>query len=376
MAHELLTMTDLGFLPQALVLHRSLRQTGADFRLRVLCMDEPARRVLEPLPGVETMPLAELEAADPALGPTRAKRTWQEYCWTATPSFVLHALERNPPAGPLTWVDADLMFFREPGWMTGELDGGSILLTPHRYYRVYPSAAPAEFLHEHYGRFNGGTISFRADEQGLAAARLWRERTLEWCHFRTEPGRFGNQRYLQDWPERFPGVRVLRSPGAGLAPWNAPRYRIEAGPSGPVAEGEPVLFYHYQSLRLHRLGPGVGRWSHPPNWFRLPAPASELVGKTAVHNRMSRAERRLLWRPYLARLAEAVRTVEEAHGGFVAGLPVARLGDAAADARRKVELNSSRLNPRLRRAARRENALGRAYPRQGAVLEQADYLRG
>ena len=157
MTHQLLTMTDLGFLPQALVLHRSLRQTGADFRLRVLCLDEPARRVLEPLPGVETMPLADLEAADPALGSTRAERTWREYCWTATPSFVLHELERHPPAGPLTWVDADLMFFREPGRMTGALDGGSILLTPHRYYRVYPSAAPAEFLHEQYGRFNGGT---------------------------------------------------------------------------------------------------------------------------------------------------------------------------------------------------------------------------
>jgi hypothetical protein len=367
-------MTDLGFLPQALVLHRSLCQTGADFRLRVLCMDEPARRTMEPLPGVETVPLAELEAADPALASTRAERTWREYCWTATPAFVLDTLERHPATGPLTWVDADLMFFREPGSMTGELDGGSILLTPHRYYRVYPSAAPAEFLHEHYGCFNGGTISFRADEQGLAAARLWRERTLEWCHFRTEQGRFGNQRYLQDWPERFPGVRVLQSPGAGLAPWNAPRYRIEAGPGGPVAEGEPVLFYHYQSLRLHRLGPGVGRWSLPPNWFQLPAPANQLAARTAVHNRIPRAERRLLWRPYLARLADAVRTVEETHGEFVERLPVARLGDTAADARRKVELNSSRLNPRLRRAARRENTVRPAYPRQPSV--QADSLRG
>jgi hypothetical protein len=143
-----------------------------------------------------------------------------------------------------------------------------------------------------------------------------------------------------------------------------------------VAEGEPVLFFHYQSLRLYRLGPGVGRWSQPPNWFRLPAPAGDLVARTDVHVRKSRAERRLLWRPYLARLAEAVRTVEDADGGFVANLPVARLGDAAADARRKVELNSSRLNPRLRRAARRENALGRTHPRQAAVLEQADYLRG
>ena len=70
-----------------------------------------------------------------------------------------------------------------------------------------------------------------------------------------ETGRSGDQKYLDEWPERFPGrVHVLRHQGWTLAPWNATRF-----PYGNA------LLYHFQGLRL--LGRGrvsLGEHVLPP----------------------------------------------------------------------------------------------------------------
>jgi hypothetical protein len=93
-----------------------------------------------------------------------------------------------------------------------------------------------------------GRLTYRRDERGLACLRWWRERCLEWCHDRVEAGRFAEQKYLDDWPERFPGVVVLRHPGASLAPWNLETHRLTVHEQGVRVDGEPLVFYHAHGL--------------------------------------------------------------------------------------------------------------------------------
>jgi hypothetical protein len=78
----------------------------------------------------------------------------------------------------------------------------------------------------------------------------WHDRCIEWCYDRVEDGRFGDQGYLNDWPTRFAGVHVLEHKGAGLAPWNWMQYQIVIGPNGITVDGVPLLFYHYQGVKL------------------------------------------------------------------------------------------------------------------------------
>jgi hypothetical protein len=311
---ELLTMCDLGFLPQALVLQRSIERHSQSVRLRVLCLDAATERVLATasLNRVELLSLAELEESDRELAAVKRDRTRREYCWTATPAFCRLALDRAGEGDVVLWVDADLQFLRDPHTLLDDLGDGSILVTPHEYYRTYSTAAPASYLTESWGRFNGGTVAFRCDEQGRSAAALWRSRSIEWCHDRLEAGRYGNQKHLVDFPERFSGARVLRVPGGGLGPWNAARYRIESDGKGIVAEGLPVTFYHHQSLRLYRIPPHLRPLPLPSNIFRLPGGA---VGRINPRYRISPAERRLIWRPYVDRLAEATADVIQLANG-------------------------------------------------------------
>jgi hypothetical protein len=306
---QLLTMTDLRFLPPTLALHRSLIAHAKRFNLTVLCMDEPSWSFLagRRLTSVEPVALAELERADPALASTRPKRSWREYCWTATPAFVHHRLQRSPANGVVGWIDAEVEFFRDPAALSQELGEGSILLTPHRYRRIYPWAASGAELTARYGPFNGGTVVLRADAQGLAAAALWRERSLAWCYDRCQPGRFGNQMHLADFPERFSGARVMNVPGGVLGPWVGGQFAISTTADGPTADGRPVYAYHYESLWLEGASPWVGQ-QLMPNTFGVSRSSPALQARANAHYRLSAGERRL-WRRYARGLAPAIRAL-------------------------------------------------------------------
>src|SRR5207237_5145326 len=99
------------------------------------------------------------------------------------------------------------------------------------------------------GIYTVGWVSFRRDADGLACLRWWRERCLEWCRDRHEDGRFADQKYLDDWPTRFEGVRVLQHKGANLAPWNLSNVTVQIREGRIQADEEPLLFFHFHGLK-------------------------------------------------------------------------------------------------------------------------------
>jgi hypothetical protein len=128
-----------------------------------------------------------------------------------------------------------------------ELGAGSIQIVEHRFPpRLADLAAN--------GRFNVEWVTFKNDARGLACARWWRDRCNEWCFARAEPGRFGDQKYLDEWPERFEGVQVLAHIGGGLAPWNHERWALTQREGGVFVDGVPLVFFHYHAFQLFSDG--------------------------------------------------------------------------------------------------------------------------
>jgi len=75
---------------------------------------------------------------------------------------------------------------------------------------------------------------------GEVVRKWWEERCVEWCFARIDNGRFGDQKYLDDWPELFAdSVHVLQQKEFLQAPWNSVRY--------PYGQG---VAYHFHGLRL------------------------------------------------------------------------------------------------------------------------------
>jgi hypothetical protein len=229
--------------------------------LWILCLDDETYRLLAKLQldQVELVRLAELERADPALVMTKPTRQTIEYYWTCGPAFLLYLLARHPQIETLTYLDADMFLFSDPTPVYDELGPGSILLVHHRWPPEAPRRGPTP---RPKGLYNVGLLVFRRTTSALTCLQVWRENCLEWCFDRIEPGRFGDQKYLDDWPARFDGVVVSQHKGIGLAPWNLASYRYRYDDSTIWVNSDRLVLYHFQGLRA--LTP----WLYDPAWRR------------------------------------------------------------------------------------------------------------
>lgn len=246
------TLFNRGFLTRGISLYRSLERVCPEFCLYVFAFDDFTADYLRDLalPSMRVIPLAEFE--DQELLRVKPTRTSGEYCWTCASSTILYVLEKFH-APSCTYLDADVCFYGDPRLIEDSLAGYSIGITPHRYA---PGAKRTSA--EAHGIYCVQYVTIRNDEHGLEALRWWRDRCIEWCYGRFEEGKFGDQKYLDDWPARFQKVKVIDNPGAGMAPWNAARYNLTENSAGgfnirEIATGEEssLVFFHFHALRFY-----------------------------------------------------------------------------------------------------------------------------
>jgi hypothetical protein len=234
------TLFDSNFLPMGMCLHASLLEHAQPFHLWILCMDELVEQQLRQLalPHVSLIPLQEVETE--ALLGVKNGRTRGEYCWTLTPFTPQFVFDRDQKVERVTYLDADIFFFDSPQILLKEFEesGKQVLITEHAYAPEYDQTVTS-------GRFCVQFMTFRRTVGGLKVMEWWQKRCLEWCFNRFEDGKFGDQKYLDDWPERFASeVHVLRQVEKTLAPWNV-NYLTQNQPD----DFKPVM-YHFHSLRL------------------------------------------------------------------------------------------------------------------------------
>lgn len=281
------TLFDSNYLTRGLSLHASLEATSEQYHLYVFCFDELACESLKKLSLAHVTIIRMNEFETPALLSVKGDRNPGEYCWTCTPHIIRHVLDRYR-APEVTYLDADLFFFQKPSLLLDEwhAGGGSVLLTEHRFAPEYDNPAA--------GRYCVQFMGFKADLRGLEALQWWQDRCIEWCYNRVEDGKFGDQKYLDDWLTRFEGVHVLQHLGGGVAPWNVSQYKVA---SGPCVDGVPIVFYHFHRLR----------------WFT--DGRFDLSGY-----KLSDAAVELIYLPYLASLKESLARAQKAEPGFRLGL--------------------------------------------------------
>lgn len=272
MAEHYITLFDSGFLPQGLALHASIRRHQPDAHLWVVAMDATAAEALRrlALPRVSVLDLANIE--NDQLRSVKEGRTRGEYCWTLTPFTPDIVFAADATAARATYVDADLWFAADPSPILAEMSaaGASVLITDHAYAPEHADAI-------RWGRFCVQFMPFARDT-GNTVLHWWQDRVIEWCFNRLEEGRFGDQKYLDDWPTRFPSdVHVLGNVAATQAPWNATRF-----------DPADALVYHFHGLRtMDRERVRLGH-------YRIPERTIDVI-----------------YRPYLADLSAGLAVLRE-----------------------------------------------------------------
>ena len=245
MTRHFCTYFDSNYALRGLALFRSMHEHCGDFVLHVLCCDAQTFGWISALEIENLRPyrLEEIEAFEPRLAHVKPARNRAEYLWTLSPIWPLFLLETQPEIELICYLDADLFFFGSDTPIWEEFGANSVLIIEHRF------SPHTQYLFSS-GRFNVGMVAYRRDEDGLRCLNWYRERTLEWCFNIHEENRYGDQKYLDEFPNLFQKVHILEHPGANVAPWNWMNGPLQWRDDAFWVGEKPLIFYHFHGFKM------------------------------------------------------------------------------------------------------------------------------
>jgi len=249
------TLFDINYFSQGLAMYESLKNNCKnDFMLYIFAFCDESHKKLKELnlDSATIISLKELEQGIPALLEAKKDRTKGEYCWTCGSASILYCI-KTFNLNQCTYLDADIYFYSDPKILLDEMGEKSILITEHRYTPRYDQT-------ETSGKYCVQFVSFKNDENGMKALNWWVDSCIDWCYARIEDGKFGDQKYLDDWTQRFTGVHVLKHLGGGVAPWNVQQYDLKIKNNQKYIQEKnkkecyPIVFYHFHNLKVDNKG--------------------------------------------------------------------------------------------------------------------------
>ena len=131
----------------------------------------------------------------------------------------------------------------------------------------------------------------------------WRGQCIDWCYSRYEDGKFGDQKYLEEWPVIYSNIHILEHQGGGIAPWNLTQYaftRDKGSVSGINLKNKSefaVVFYHFQYVKFMENNLcDIG-------WYYI-----------------SSTVRKVFYKPYIAKVTEIEKKILNLNTGYKPGL--------------------------------------------------------
>lgn len=271
MKEHYVTLLNELFLPQLVSLHMSMERHVSNYVLWVICIDESTHAVLSKL-SLQNLNLVSLkEFENDTLKALKNERTIGEYCWTLTPITAKIVFELDSSISRITYIDVDVWFRKNPDSIFNEFEasGKSVLITEHHY-------APESDISHLSGIFCVQFITFLKSRSENIRSE-WESQCIDWCYNRFEDGKFGDQKYLDEWPSKYNNeVHVLQNKEAILAPWNATRFPFSTS-----------IIYHFHKLRIVNSNKvNIGN-------YRIPDATIEQI-----------------YKPYLSDLKKSIRLLE------------------------------------------------------------------
>ncbi len=231
------------------VIDSLIEHTPGPYRICVIALDADCAqnlpRYFSHLPaGVElsVLHLSDLEARYPELAVAKQNRSRTEYIFTLTPFVCLNALDQAGSGEFAVYFDADMLFFADANLALTEVGSYDAAITGHRF--------PEYNKHlEAYGLYNVGWMAFRSSYNTKTLLNLYREQCINSCGLEPTDTTFGDQKYLDSWPESPFNVKVLTHLGVNTAPWNAMNYVYSGPPASPNVDNHPLIIFHFHRLR-------------------------------------------------------------------------------------------------------------------------------
>ncbi len=163
--------------------------------------------------------------------------------WSMKSILIKYLLERGYEQ--VFFLDPDLYFYNSFDFLLQELEGNSVLLSPH-WRASDPYEDPSNFrILQTNGLFNAGFIG--VSKAGIPAMEWWAKVCGYKCTKDLEKGFFDDQGYLNLMPVYFEGVKILRHQGCNVANWNQVECKRTLNSEGKVLINNQweVVFVHF-----------------------------------------------------------------------------------------------------------------------------------
>ena len=251
MKKAVFTIVAKNYIGLAEVLGRSVRsKTDCDFF--ILVADEIPAEVSVPSHVLTAREILEYE-----------KDVWEkmafqynlvEFCTAIKPAAFRYFFDEKQ-YDKVIYADPDVFFFESADTIFKELDGHSILLTPH-LLKIQPNFKGdyADYLFLSNGTFNLGFIALRKSHSVVAFLEWWYVRLIDQCYFDFEKGMATDQKWINLLPGFFESseLKICFNKGMNVAPWNYHERRIvHLNDKWHVVDREtgdgvePLIFVHF-----------------------------------------------------------------------------------------------------------------------------------
>lgn len=239
------TLLKSNYLDKGIVTMRSLLSVAEKAEIYVLCMDALCKEILEKV-GLERVHLISLEAFEDAdLLAVKPKRSEAEYCWTCTAKLIRYVITKFSKEY-CTYIDADLCFYADPQTIIDEMRSKNAVVSTVEHH--FPPTRSGKRLLAGEGWNCVQFITFTNEPGSLELLDDWICKCLNECSVKSG----GDQRYTNAWKGND-SVSVSTQYGAGVAPWNVSRYKLQNREKLCIKDrftkkSYPLIFYHFQRL--------------------------------------------------------------------------------------------------------------------------------
>ena len=241
------TIITLDYLPYALSLNESLISGDPGAQLKVLIADSECElsSVTVCYPNIEFYFVNQLclEGSGKLLYEKYAATDTDCFRWSMKPVFICFLLDQN--YDQVFYLDCDLHFFASTDFLSEDLNGKGVLLTPH-WRASDPQTDKTNFsILQTSGLFNAGFVG--VSKHGRKAMEWWASVCAYRCKKAPNEGIFVDQAYLDLLPVYFDNIEIERHRGCNIANWNQVECKRILCENGEVKiKGDhEIVFIHF-----------------------------------------------------------------------------------------------------------------------------------
>lgn len=174
-----------------------------------------------------------------------------EACTAVKGPLLLNLLSEG--AEKVFYIDPDIAVFETLQPLVDQLDGSSVLLTPHQVAPDYEDGSIQDNEISgslKHGTYNLGFVAVRNSTSGMEFARWWADRCRRYCYDDPDTAVFVDQKWCDLVPALFDEVHIVRDPGYNVASWNLNKRTLSVAPDGKILINghAPLRFFHFTKL--------------------------------------------------------------------------------------------------------------------------------